>query len=132
MAAEVQEAFIEADAREYADVAPEALETSEQGHGRREIRRYLTLGDLSGVPRSALWEAMNMIGMVESERTINGKTTRETRFHIGSIGTDVETFSRGRCVDTGAWRISCIGAWMSPSTRTPRECGIPMRGRLSR
>jgi len=35
-----------------------------------------------------------MIGMVESERELNGKTTRETRFYIGSIGTDAATFAR--------------------------------------
>lgn len=38
-----------------------------------------------------------MIGMVESEREINGKIRRETRFYIGYIGctgTDVETFAR--------------------------------------
>ncbi|WP_200336197.1 ISAs1 family transposase [Thiocystis violacea] len=93
LAAEVEEAFIEADAREYAEVASEVLETREQGHGRRETRRYRTLGDLSGVPRSALWKAMDMIGMVESEREINGVITREIRFYIGSIGTDVETFA---------------------------------------
>jgi predicted transposase YbfD/YdcC len=34
-----------------------------------------------------------MIGMVESEREVNDKTTRETRFYIGCIGTDVETFA---------------------------------------
>ena len=94
LAAEVEEAFIEADVREYAEVTSEVLETTEQGHGRRETRRYRTLGDLSGLPHSALWEAINMIGMVESEREINGKTTCETRFYIGCIGTDVETFAR--------------------------------------
>ena len=88
MATEVEEAFIEADAREYTDVASELLETTEQGYGRREIRRYRTLGDLSGVPRSALWEAMDMIGMVESECEVNGEITRETRLYIGAIGTD--------------------------------------------
>jgi predicted transposase YbfD/YdcC len=93
LATEVEEAFIQADAREYTDVASEFLETTEQGHGRRETRRYRTLGDLSGVPCSALWEAMDMIGMVESEREVNGKITRETRFYIGAIGTDVETFA---------------------------------------
>ncbi|MBK1646114.1 ISAs1 family transposase, partial [Thiocapsa imhoffii] len=55
LATEVEEAFIQAAAREYTDVASEVLETTEQGHGRRETRRYRTLGDLSGVPRSALW-----------------------------------------------------------------------------
>jgi len=37
---------------------------------------------------------MNMIGMVESRREVNGKVSTETRFHIGSIGTDVAGFAR--------------------------------------
>jgi predicted transposase YbfD/YdcC len=94
LAAEVEEAFIEADAQEYVGLDAPFLETIEQGHGRRETRRYRTLGDLSGVPRRALWKAMDMIGMVESEREVNGVITRETRFYIGAIGTDVETFAR--------------------------------------
>jgi len=93
LAAEVEEAFIDADARDYAGLDSEFLETVESGHGRRETRRYRTLGDLSGVPRSALWSAMNMIGMVDSEREINGHITRETRFYIGSIGTEAATFA---------------------------------------
>ena len=32
----------------------EFLESAEHGHGRIETRCYRTLGDLSGVPRSAL------------------------------------------------------------------------------
>ena len=93
LAAEVEEAFIDADARDYAEVTSEHLETVDHGHGRHETRRYRTLGDLSGVPRSTLWEAMNMIGMVQSEREVNGMITRETRFYIGSIGTDAQTFA---------------------------------------
>lgn len=94
LAAEVEEAFINADACDYAGVESEFLETIERGHGRREIRRYRTLGDLSGVPRSALWAAMNMIGMVESRREVAGKVTLETRYYIGSIGTDAARFAR--------------------------------------
>jgi predicted transposase YbfD/YdcC len=45
---EVEEAFIDADARDYAGVDSQVLETVERGHGRRETRRYRTLGDLSG------------------------------------------------------------------------------------
>jgi predicted transposase YbfD/YdcC len=91
---EVEEAFIDADACDYAGVDSQVLETVERGHGRRETRRYRTLGDLSGVPRSALWEGMNMIGMVESRREVNGKVSTETRFYLGSIGTDVAGFAR--------------------------------------
>ncbi|UHD16244.1 ISAs1 family transposase [Thiocapsa bogorovii] len=94
LAAEVEEAFIEANAKDYAGVESEALETVERGHGRVETRRYRTLGELSGVPRSALWKGMNMIGMVESTRESAGKISRETRFFIGTIGTGVGDFAR--------------------------------------
>jgi predicted transposase YbfD/YdcC len=94
LAAEVEEAFIEADAKDYREVDSEALDTVERGHGRVETRRYRTLGDLSGVPRSALWKGMNRIGRVESTRESDGKVSRETRFFIGSIGTGVADFGR--------------------------------------
>ncbi|EGV27991.1 transposase IS4 family protein [Thiorhodococcus drewsii AZ1] len=94
LATEVEEAFINADARDYADVDSQFLETVEQGHGRRERCRYRTLGDLSGVSRRAGWKALNMIGMIESEREINGVTSRETRYYIASTDTDVSVFAR--------------------------------------
>ena len=94
LASEVEEAFIDADVKDYAGMESEFIETVEHGHGRIETRRYRTLGDLSGVPRSALWRGMNMIGMVESQRTLDGKTSCETRFFIGSIGTDATCFAR--------------------------------------
>jgi predicted transposase YbfD/YdcC len=94
LASEVEEAFIDADVKDYAGMESEFIETVEHGHGRIETRRYRTLGDLSGVPRSALWRGMNMIGMVESQRTLDGKTSCETRFFIGSIGTDTTCFAR--------------------------------------
>jgi predicted transposase YbfD/YdcC len=99
---EVEEAFIDADARDYAGLDSQVLESVERGHGRRETRRYRTLGDLSGVPRSGLWQGMNMIGMVESQREVNGKLSTETRFYIGSIGTDVACFARAA---RGHWGI---------------------------
>jgi predicted transposase YbfD/YdcC len=94
LAAEVEEAFIDADARDYAGVATEVVETVDRGHGRSETRRYRTLGDLSGVPRSALWKGLNMLGMVESQRESDGKVSTECRFYIGSIGTDAACFAR--------------------------------------
>jgi hypothetical protein len=72
-----------------------------------EVDRDHTLGDLAEVPRSALWAGMNMIGMVESERTVDGKTSVETRYDLGSIGTDAA------CLDAvhghWGWRTRCIG-----------------------
>jgi predicted transposase YbfD/YdcC len=94
LAAEVEEAFVDADAKDYAGLDSGFIETVERGHGRTETRRYRTLSDLSGVPRSALWKGMNMIGMVESRREVAGKVSSEVRYFIGSIGTDVERFAR--------------------------------------
>ncbi|MFE8032372.1 ISAs1 family transposase, partial [Thiohalocapsa marina] len=94
LAAEVEEAFIDADVRDYAGYRSELVETVETGHGRRETRRYRTLGNLEAVPQRAAWQDMNMIGMVESEREVNDKLTRELRFYIGSIGLEAATFAR--------------------------------------
>jgi predicted transposase YbfD/YdcC len=93
LAAEVEEAFIDADARDSADMETDFFETVERAHGRVETRRYRTLTDLSGVSRHPLWKGMNMIGIVESTREINGKCSTETRHFIGSIGADARTFA---------------------------------------
>lgn len=108
LAAEVEEAFIDADAGDYDGLDSQVLETVERGHGRMEIRRYRTLGDLSGVPRQVLWKGMNMIGMVESERQVAGQVTHDTRFYIGSIGTEVATFARAV---RGHWSIENHVHW---------------------
>jgi predicted transposase YbfD/YdcC len=121
LATEVEEAFISADAKDYAGMDAQFLETVERGHGRVETRRYRTLGDLAEVPRSALWQGMNMIGMVESERTVDGKTSVETRYHIGSIGTDVACFARAV---RAHWGIENTLHWSLDMTFREDECRV--------
>ena len=121
LAAEVEEAFIDADAKDDAGVASEFLDTVERGHGRVETRRYRTLGDLSGVSRSALWQAMNMIGMVESPREVDGKITRETRFYIGSIGTSVADFARAA---RGHWGVENELHWTLDVAFREDDCRV--------
>lgn len=121
LAAEVEEAFIDADARDYEGVDSAFLETVERGHGRLETRRYRTLGDLSGVPRSKLWEAMNMIGMVESRREIDGKVSIETRYFIGSIGTSAARFAHAV---RGHWGIESGLHWNLDISFREDECRV--------
>lgn len=121
LAQQVEEAFVDADAKDYADMDTQSLETVERGHGRVEIRRYRTLGELSGVPRSALWQGMNMIGMVESERTVEGKTTVETRYYLGSIGTDVACFAGAV---RGHWGVENTLHWSLDMTFREDECRV--------
>ena len=94
LADEVEEAFVDADAKDYAGVASDYVETHERGHGRIETRRYWTLGALEGISQSANWKELDMIGMVHSEREIDGKISSEYRFYIGSIGNDAQRFAR--------------------------------------
>ncbi len=54
--------------------------TRDSGHGREEIRNYLMLSGISNqIDSDHKWKKLNSIGMVESVRTENGKTTVETR-----------------------------------------------------
>ena len=93
LAEEVEEAFIDADASDYANSDVDVFETVEHAHGRQERRRYTVLGDLNGLSRQGLWKGLDAIGMVESERQIDGRTSRECRFYLGSIGTDAKQFA---------------------------------------
>lgn len=121
LAAEVEEAFIDADAKDYAGLDAEFIETVERGHGRVETRRYRTLGDLSGVPRRGVWEAMNMIGMVESRREVAGKVTLETRYYIGSIATSAARFARAA---RGHWGVENGLHWNLDISFREDECRV--------
>jgi predicted transposase YbfD/YdcC len=108
LAAAVEEAFIDADAKDYVGLPSQVVETVEQGHGRRERRRYRTLGQLGGLSNAAAWAGLNMLGMVESECERDGKITRETRYYIGSIGLDAQTFAGAA---RGHWGIENSLHW---------------------
>ena len=67
--------------------------TRELSHGREEIRNYLMLSDISGqIDPDNKWNKLNSVGMVESIRTKNGKTTVETRYYISSLNLDAKKF----------------------------------------
>jgi predicted transposase YbfD/YdcC len=93
LAQAVEELFIDADAVDYAGWPMDSYETIDRGHGRIETRRYFTLTAVDKIPQSADWEKLNMVGMVQSERQVNDKTTQETRFYIASIGGDAQRFA---------------------------------------
>jgi predicted transposase YbfD/YdcC len=122
LATEVEDAFISADAKDDAGMDSQCLETVERDHGRVEGRRGTApLGDLAEAPRSALWQGMNMIGRVEAESTVDGKTPMETRYHIGSIGTAVACFARAV---RGHWGIENTMHWTLEMTFREDECRV--------
>ena len=59
-------------------------QTEERGHGRQEKRLYEVIVEPEGIRDSGSWVNLKVIGKCSSERTVNGKTSREERCFIGS------------------------------------------------
>ena len=96
--------------------------TNESGHGREEIRNYLMLSDISNqIDSDNKWKKLNSIGMVESVRTENGKTTVETRYYISSLNLDAKKF--GESVRSH-WGIENSLHWVLDVALNEDDCRI--------
>lgn len=91
----VEQLFGEAIARGFEGCNKSDYSTREKSHGREEIRHYLMLSDIAEkIDPSQKWANLKSIGMVESVRSVNGKTTVETRYYISSLALDAELFGQ--------------------------------------
>ena len=60
-------------------------ETVDGDHGRIETRTYTVIHDVEWLQERHDWPGLQGVVMVESQREIDGRTTRETRFYITSL-----------------------------------------------
>jgi len=82
----VEQLFREAIATGFEGCNKSDYSTNEETHAREEIRHYLMLSDIAQkIDPNQRWANLKSIGMVESVRTVNGKTTVETRYYISSL-----------------------------------------------
>jgi predicted transposase YbfD/YdcC len=72
----------------------QALETVEKDHGRIETRRYYQSDCLEWFADKGKWEGLASVGLVESVRELDGKTTVERRYYLSSLKLGVEAFAR--------------------------------------
>lgn len=70
----------------------QCYEETHAEHGRIEIRRCYLSTCLATLPDAARWKGLQSIGMVESERTVNGQTSTEQRYYISTLA-DVRPFA---------------------------------------
>jgi len=70
------------------------VETVEKDHGRLEIRRYYQSDQLDWFADRSKWEGLKSVGVVESIRQVDDKTTVERRYYLSSLPLGVETFAR--------------------------------------
>lgn len=64
------------------------IESVEKDHGRLETRRCYVFEQLECLAKPAQWPDLACFAVIESERTIKGKTTHEQRYYISSLAAD--------------------------------------------
>ena len=105
---QVLTAFETAENAAFKGYTVDTLKTQDQGHGRTEVRRYCVLAT-EGLLAAPNWAGLNMIGVVEAERTEHGKTSTEMRYYIGSISPRAAEFARAV---RGHWGIENSLHWV--------------------
>lgn len=85
------------------------LQTVDKDHGRLETRRYYQSDYLEWFADRAQWEGLRTVGMVESVREVDGKTTVERRYYLSSLKPDVEVFARAV---RGHWAVENKLHWV--------------------
>lgn len=88
--ADVEYFFEEESKNNFKDIDYSFFKTTNKDHGRIETRKYYLIKDLNWLPQKDEWKELNSIIMVESERTISDKTTKERRYYISSLKEDIE------------------------------------------
>lgn len=93
LADSIREFFAAGQLNHWAHVRHDAYETVEKDHGRIEVRRYYAFGQLECLTNPAQWPGLTMFGVVQSERTVKGTTSKEERLYIGSIPVNARKFA---------------------------------------
>ena len=82
---DVQWLFQQAQESKFEDVTHSFAQSIDKGHGRIEIRRCWTLSQLDYLIQKPLWQGLQTVVLVQSERRYNGQMTTENRFSISSL-----------------------------------------------
>jgi predicted transposase YbfD/YdcC len=99
---EIEAAFIAVFDVHFVGKKYDEYETREEGHGRKEYRKYTVLYEVEGVASRSEWAGLRVIGQCYREREVNGKKSAEMHYFISSFA--------GAAADYGAelrdhWRV---------------------------
>ena len=70
----------------FKDTTVSRHETVDGDHGRIETRTYTVIHDVAWLQERHDWPGLPGVVMVESQREIDGRITKEARFYITSLG----------------------------------------------
>jgi predicted transposase YbfD/YdcC len=105
---DIEAALIKAFETNFAGLEHDRYETRERGHGREEYRCYTVLHSITGLRNADEWKGLTSIGMCYSERTINGETSMESRYFIGSRKARAKVYGKAL---RGHWGIENTLHW---------------------
>jgi predicted transposase YbfD/YdcC len=105
---DVQETLTQAFEANFTGLEQDTYTTRERGRGREEYRCYTVLHHTGGLRQREDWTGLTTIGLCVSERTIQGKTTSEVRYFIGSRKASAKTYGTAL---RNHWRIENSLHW---------------------
>lgn len=105
---------------EFAYLDVRTHKTVEKDHGRIETREYWLVAEDS-FEINGQWGGLKAVGMVKSERIVDGLPSRETRYYISSRMMSGEAFAKAV---RGHWGIENSLHWMLDVAFREDECRI--------
>ncbi len=106
---EVLDAFDDETCAELASSTHTCHAEADKGHGRTEYRKVWVQKDVKWLHQSDQWPDLKTIVLVESERTLEGKTSRQRRAYISSLEASAE---RMLSLVRGHWHIENKLHWV--------------------
>lgn len=91
----VENLFKEAMNNRFQGIEYSEIRRDESGHGRHEIRQCVMLSNIQDmIDPEGKWSKLTSVGMINSWRTENEKTTLETRYFISSLPNNAELLAQ--------------------------------------
>jgi predicted transposase YbfD/YdcC len=85
------------------------LETTDQEHGRVEVRRYWQSEQLEWFADRKEWDGLKSVGVVEARRTMGSKESVERRYYLSSLSNDAARLARAV---RGHWGVENSLHWV--------------------
>ena len=91
---DVEQLFSSALVQNFKNIDHQFHSTVEKNHGRIETRCYWTMGNTEFLVGAEKWQGLKSIGMVESQRKVNGIVSKEYRYYLLSIDSNAQRFAQ--------------------------------------
>lgn len=99
-------------ARDFKDTKVSQAKTVDGDHGRIETRRTTVFHDIGWLKQRHNWPGLKSVVMVESERQIDARVERETRFYITSSTDQADKLGdvvrRHWSIESMHWLLDCL------------------------